>query len=113
MERWHQRYSIELFKEVIADLYEIDKASITDDPQRIDSYIIIDKCMHMNIYELGVHYKEHIENKAHNLGLKGIWIDLNDLSKDEGCFFRHCHEVYLDLKEYENNKCCMSQSSGS
>ena len=64
-------------------------------------------------YRYGVYLKEIIENKAHNLGLKGIWIDLNDLSKDEGCFFRHCNEVYLDLKEYENNKCCMSQLSGS
>lgn len=96
--------NIELFKEVISDLYEIDKDSITNDPQQIDKYIIIDKGMHMNIYELGVHYKEHIENKAHNLGLRGVWIDLNDLSKDDGYYFRRCSEVFKGLMEYEKQR---------
>ena len=96
--------NIELFKEVISDLYEIDKDFIPNDPQQIDKYIIIDKCMHMNIYELGVHYKEYIENKAHNLGLRGVWIDLNDLSKDEGYYFRHCSEVFKGLMEYKEQR---------
>lgn len=96
--------NIELFKEVISGLYEIDKDSITNDPQKIDNYIIIHKGMHINIYELGVHYKEHIENKAHNLGLRGVWIDLNDLSKDEGYYFMRCSEVFKGLMEYEKQR---------
>lgn len=55
----------------------------------------------VNIYQYGVYLKEIIENKAHNIGLKGVWIDLNDLSKDEGYYFRHCNEVYEDLLKYE------------
>ena len=58
----------------------------------------------VNIYQYGVYLKEIIENKAHNIGLKGVWIDLNDLSKDEGYYFRHCNEVYEDLLKYEEIK---------
>lgn len=55
----------------------------------------------VNIYQYGVYLKEIIENKAHSIGLKATWIDLNDLSKDEGYYFRHCNEVYEDLLKYE------------
>lgn len=55
----------------------------------------------VNIYQYGVYLKEIIENKAHNIGLKGVWIDLNDLSKDKGYYFRHCNEVYEELLKYE------------
>lgn len=51
-------------------------------------------------YRYGVYLKEIIENKAHNLGLRGVWIDLNDLSKDEGYYFRHCSEVFEGLIEF-------------
>ena len=48
-------------------------------------------------YRFAVYIKEIIEQYAKDLGLKGVWIDLNDLSKDEGYYFRHCNEVYQGL----------------
>ena len=53
----------------------------------------------INIYELAVMLKEYIEYYANSLLLSAVWIDLNDLSKDEGYYFRHCNEVYLGLKD--------------
>lgn len=58
----------------------------------------------MDKYRYGVYLKEIIENKAHNLGLRGVWIDLNELSKDEGRYFRNCNDVFKGLLEYEKQK---------
>lgn len=54
-----------------------------------------------NIYELGIAYKEYIEYYAKSLHLSAVWIDLNDLSKDEAYYFKHCYEVYEQLAQYD------------
>lgn len=54
-----------------------------------------------NIYELAIGIKEYIESYAKELGLSGVWIDLNDLSKDEAYYFKHCNEVFEGLQQYE------------
>ena len=55
----------------------------------------------VNIYEFGIRAKEYLEHYAKEVNIKGIWIDLNDLSKDEAYYFRHCNEVFEDLIQYE------------
>ena len=57
----------------------------------------------INSYEYATYLKETIENYAHQVRLKGIWIDLNDLSKDEKYYFNHCYEVFEDLIKYEKS----------
>lgn len=54
-----------------------------------------------NIYELGILLKEYIEDYAKSISLKGVWIDLNDLSKDETYYFKHCNEVFEGISQYE------------
>ena len=106
--------SKELAKKVLAEHYGCGEDDIADISGANDVLRIYFDDMeiktheYLSIYHYGVLLKEYIEDYARSISLKGVWIDLNDLSKDEGYFFRHCHEVYLDLKEYENNKCCMS-----
>lgn len=102
-----------IFCQIIIDDYEEIYEKVVD-CNFIDGEIIIyyeDKSstfltrnLKVDKYRYGVYLKEIIENKAHNLGLKGVWIDLNDLSKDEGCYFRHCNEVFKGLLEYEKQK---------
>lgn len=53
-----------------------------------------------NIYELGMILKEYLEDYAKSISLKGVWIDLNDLSKDEIYYFKHCNEVFEGLEQY-------------
>ena len=55
----------------------------------------------INMYEYGVYLKETIEDYAKSLHLGAVWIDLNDLSKDEAYYFRHCYEVYEQLAQYD------------
>lgn len=58
----------------------------------------------INKYEYGVYQKEVIEDYAKKLGLKAVWIDLNDLSKDEAYYFRNCNDVYKSLIDFEIKK---------
>lgn len=53
-----------------------------------------------NLYELGIILKEYLEDYAKEISLKGVWIDLNDLSKDETYYFKHCNEVFEGLEQY-------------
>lgn len=55
-----------------------------------------------NIYELGILLKEFLEDYAKSLSLRGVWIDLNDLSKDETYYFKHCNEVFERLAQYDS-----------
>ena len=59
------------------------------------------KRVNFNVYEYGIYLKEIIEEKAKNIGLKAVWIDLNDLSMNEAYYFRNCYEVYYELVEFE------------
>lgn len=59
------------------------------------------KRVNLNVYEYGVLIKEYLEDYAKSLSLNGVWIDLNDLSKDEAFYFRHCYEVYDGLFQYD------------
>jgi len=54
-----------------------------------------------NIYELGILLKEYIEDYAESISLRGIWIDLNNLSKDETYYFKNCNEVFEGISQYE------------
>lgn len=55
----------------------------------------------INVYEYGVLLKEVIEDYAKSLHLSAVWIDLNNLSKDETYYFKHCYEVYEQLAQYD------------
>lgn len=55
----------------------------------------------VNLYHYGVLLKEYIEDYAKSLHLGAVWIDLNDLSKDETYYFKHCYEVYEQLAQYD------------
>lgn len=101
--------SKKLAKKVLAEHYECEEDDIADigvanDVLRIyfdDMEIKYDK--YLSIYHYGVLLKEYIEDYARCISLKSVWIDLNDLSKDEGYYFRHCNEVYEDLKTIRFN----------
>ena len=66
-----------------------------------ESSTFLTRSFKLDKYRYAVYIKEIIEQYAKDLGLKGVWIDLNDLSKDEGYYFRHCNEVYQGLFDYE------------
>lgn len=69
-----------------------------------DSSTFLTRTFKLDKYRYAVYIKEIIEQYAKDLGLKGVWIDLNDLSKDERYYFRNCIDVYTDLNEYEKIK---------
>lgn len=66
-----------------------------------DSLEAIYSNLKINMYEYGVYLKEIIENYAKSIHLNALWIDLNDLSKDEVYYFKHCYEVYEQLAQYD------------
>ena len=88
------------------DIYErVTNCNFFDDEIIIsyedESSTFLTRSFKLDKYRYAVYIKEIIEQYAKDLGLKGVWIDLNDLSKDEGYYFRHCNEVYQGLFDYE------------
>lgn len=88
------------------DIYErVTSCSFVDYEVTIfyedDESTFLTRNFKLDKYRFAVYIKEIIEQYAKDLGLRAIWVDLNDLSKDEGYYFRHCNEVYEDLLKYE------------
>ena len=102
-----EQYKGKIIIKILEDYFECHKNEIVELTQKNDTIkIIIDDSeiryeKYLSIYLYGVLLKEFIEDYAQSIGLKGVWIDLNDLSKDEGYYFRHCNEVYQGLFDYE------------
>ena len=98
--------SYRLKRKVIAEHFECAEDEVIDITQNGDLLkVFIDDMeikyeAYISIYHYGVLLKEYIEDYAESLGLRGVWIDLNDLSKDEGYYFRHCSEVFEGLIEF-------------
>jgi hypothetical protein len=92
---------------IMADYFECQEDEITQIVRQdenikatIDDMEVV-YTANMNLYHYGVLLKEYIEDYAKSLHLGAVWIDLNDLSKDETYYFKHCYEVYEQLAQYD------------